>query len=119
MLTASDIKRLLDIANAGCHAGHVGQARIVYEGVLTLKPGFIPARIGQAYSHLVVDEFDEAEAILNDILAAHPADADAQVMLGLVCTLAGRSVEARAVLQPLTTEHGSRAELAATLLKNA
>lgn len=119
MLTASDIQRLLDIANTGCHTGHVGQARTIYEGVLALRPDFAPARIGQAYSHLVIDEFGEAEAILAEVLAANPADADAQVLLGLVCTLAGRSAEAEAVLQPLTAESGSRAELAATLLNHA
>lgn len=119
MLTASEIQRLLDIANVGCHTGHVGQARTIYEGVLALKPGFVPARIGLAYSHLVIDEFDEAETLLKEILGANPADLDAQVMLGLVYMLAGRTADAEPVLQPLTAEQGPRGELAENLLKTA
>ena len=116
MLAASEIQRLLDIANVGCHTGHVGQARTIYEGVLAMRPGFAPARIGLAYSHLVLDEFEAAEDILNDVLAACPADADAQVLLGLVHTLAGRRPQAEALLRPLSTGQGARAELAAQLL---
>lgn len=119
MLSAYDLQRLLDIANVGCHTGHVIQARTVYQGVLALKPGFVPARIGMAYSHLVLDEFDEAEGILKAILAANPADADAQALLGLVYTLARRPAEAATFLQPLTAGHDARAELAASLLNHA
>lgn len=119
MLTASDIQRLLDIANVGCHTGHVGQARTIYEGVLALKPGFAPARIGLAYSHLVIDEFDEAEIELKEILDANPADADALALLGLVYTLAGCQAPAEAILRPLATGQGARAELAENLLKIA
>lgn len=99
MLTDAQIQRLLDVANAACHKGYVEDARTVYEGVLAVKPGFAPALIGQALTHVVVDDFDGAASILQDeVLRDRPDDADALSLLGLSCMLAGRHDEARAVL---------------------
>ena len=82
MLTDSQIARLLDIANAGCHKGLVLQARTIYEGVLGVRPGHVPALIGQALSHIVIGEYDQAEKLLRDgVLSEHPDDADAKVKL--------------------------------------
>ena len=78
MLTDSQIARLLDIANAGCHKGMVLEARTIYDGVLALRPGHVPALIGQALSHVVIGEYDKAETLLrNGVLADHPDDPDA------------------------------------------
>ena len=64
-------------------------ARAMYAGVLALRPGFAPALMGKALSHIVVDDFDEAERLLKDeVLAAMPEDEDAQALLGLCYTLA-------------------------------
>ena len=101
MLSDTQISRLLDVANAACHRGNVLDARTVYAGVLALRPGFAPALMGKALSHIVVDDFDEAERILKDeVLAAMPEDGDAQALLG-----------------PLAAGEGPRAELAGGLLE--
>ncbi len=119
MLTDSQITRLLDIANAGCHKGLVLQARAIYDGVLAVRPGHVPALIGQALSHIVIGEYDEAEKLLCDgILSEHPDDADAKAMLGLCLCLADKKEEARAVLSPLVENGGQNAELARSLLEN-
>lgn len=119
MLTDSQITRLLDIANAGCHKGLVLQARAIYDGVLAVRPGHVPALIGQALSHIVIGEYDEAEKLLCDgILSEHPDDADAKAMLGLCLCLADKKEEARAVLSPLVENDGQNAELARSLLEN-
>lgn len=118
MLSDTQISRLLDVANAACHRGNVLDARTVYAGVLALRPGFAPALMGKALSHIVVDDFDEAERILKDeVLAAMPEDGDAQALLGLCCTLAKRQAEAEALLGPLAAGEGPRAELAGGLLE--
>ena len=71
MLSDTQISRLLDVANAACHGGNVVDARAMYAGVLALRPGFAPALMGKALSHIVVDDFDEAERLLKDeVLAA-------------------------------------------------
>ena len=119
MLTDSQITRLLDIANAGCHKGLVLQARAIYDGVLAVRPGHVPALIGQALSHIVIGEYDEAEKLLCDgVLSEHPDDADAKAMLGLCLCLAEKKEEARAVLNPLAENGGQNAELARSLLEN-
>ena len=56
-------------------------ARAMYAGVLALRPGFAPALMGKALSHIVVDDFDEAERLLKDeVLAAMPED-EAEMIL--------------------------------------
>ena len=119
MLTDSQIARLLDIANAGCHKGLVSQARIIYEGVLTVRPCHVPALIGQALSHIVIGEYEQAEKLLRDgVLSEHPDDADAKVMLGLCLCLADKKDEAAELLRPLAEGEDTAAGLARSLLEN-
>lgn len=95
MLSERQIARLLDMANLACQKGLVGEARTMFQAVLALKPNFAPALVGLAFSHVVVDDFDAALTILDDVLARNAADADALAMRGLACMLAGRKDEAR------------------------
>ena len=119
MLTDSQIARLLDIANAGCHQGLVSEARVIYEGVLAARPGHVPALIGQALSHIVIGEYDRAENLLRDgVLSEHPDDADAKTTLGLCLCLAGKKNEAEDTLRPLAESEGASAALARSLLDN-
>lgn len=117
MLNDSQIVRLLDIANAGCHHGHVQDARTVYENVLLLRPGHAPARIGLAMSHIVVDDFAKAEELLRAVLAENENDADARAALGLCLMLSQRHDEARDMLAPLEGVDGPGAKLAGSLLE--
>lgn len=118
MLTDSQIARLLDIANAGCHKGMVLEARTIYDGVLAVHPKHVPALIGQALSHIVIGEYEEAEKQLRDsVLSEHPEDADARATLGLCLCLADKKDEAREILAPLSEEQGEAAALARSLLE--
>lgn len=118
MLSDAQISRLLDVANAACHMGNAADARTIYAGVLALRPGFAPALIGKAMSHIVVSEYAEAERIMKEeVLVAVPDDVDALAVLGLCYTLDGRNDEAEAVLLPLAEGEGASAELAAGLLE--
>ena len=57
-------------------------------------PGFAPALMGKALSHIVVDDFDEAERLLKDeVLAAMPEDEDARRCL--VCVTPWRDGKAK------------------------
>lgn len=117
MLTDSQIVRLLDIANAGCHKGLVLEARTIYNGVLADRPGHVPALIGQALSHIVIGEYAQAEEILrNQVLSDHPDDADGRAMLGLCLCLADRKDEAKNILEGLADGETGTAELARSLL---
>lgn len=118
MLTDSQIVRLLDIANAGCHKGMVMEARTIYEGILAVLPGHAPALIGRALSHIVIGEYGQAETILrSEVLSEKPDDAEGRVMLGLCLFLADKKDEAEEILQPLAEEEHSSAELAKSLLE--
>ncbi len=101
MLSDDQIKRLLDIANVACHTGKVYNARVIYDAVLTIKPNHVPTRISLAFSHIVVDDFEVAEQMLNDVLKEIPADPDAVVMLGLNYLLSGNRNKAHEVLNPI------------------
>ena len=119
MLTDSQIARLLDIANAGCHKGMPLKARTIYDGVLAVRPGHVPALIGQALSHITIGEYEQAETILRDsVLSKHPDDADALTMLGLCYCLAGKKEEAQELLQPLADGDDTSASLARSLLES-
>ena len=118
MLTDSQIVRLLDIANTACHKGLVLDARTIYDGVLASRPGHVPALIGQALSHIVIGEYDQAEDMLRtQVLADHPEDADGRAILGLCLCLADKKDEARQVLQELADEQTGGADLARSLLE--
>ncbi len=117
MLNSTQIQRLLDIANVGCHNGYVYNARVIYDTVLTVKPDFAPAKIGLAFSHIVVDDFPVAEEILNAVLANNDDDIDAKVMLGLNLILAGESDRAHQILKPVSEDISTPAgKLAADLM---
>ncbi len=108
MLTAKDVTRLLDIANAGVNKGQIALARKVYEGILAGRPDHAPALISLALSHVAVSEYDRAEEILRRILDVNPEDADALAYLGLAAKLAGRNDEAEEILEKIpvgTTAH--------------
>ncbi|WP_297218890.1 tetratricopeptide repeat protein [uncultured Desulfovibrio sp.] len=94
MLTERQIARLLDLANLACQKGMIGEGRSIFQAVLAIRPGFAPALVGLAFSHIVVDDFDGALTLLDKVLAANAADADALAMRGLACMLAGRREEA-------------------------
>ena len=115
VLDDSQISRLLDIANAGCHKGCVHEARTIYDSVLALKPGHVPALIGRALSHIVVSDFDTAEAMLCDLLSEHADDADARCMLGL-CLMLQKKEEGRTLLSSLQERDDAAGNLARNLL---
>ena len=116
VLNDSQISRLLDIANAGCHKGCVHEARTIYDSVLTLKPGHVPALIGRALSHIVVGDYDTADTILRDILSANSEDADAKCMLGL-CLMMQKKEEGRVLLSALQERDDTAGKLAKQLLE--
>lgn len=114
MFSTTETQRLLDIANAGCAKGHVLEARVIYEALLVLNPDSLSASIGLAFSHIVLNEFDKGEQVLRErVLATHPHDKDAGVMLGLCQILAGNKAVAQEILEPLAQAGTEHAELAA------
>ncbi|HIU18197.1 MAG TPA: tetratricopeptide repeat protein [Candidatus Avidesulfovibrio excrementigallinarum] len=109
MLSEQQISRLLDLANLASQKGLVRESRIILKGVLAVKPDFVPALIGLAFSHTVVDDFDGALAILDRVLEMSPHDPDALAMKGLACILAGRRAEAEELFAGLEQDSAAAA----------
>ncbi len=116
MLTDAEVKRLLDVANAGVNKGEVALARQIYDGILACRPDHVPTKISRALSYTVVGACDEAKTILEGVLAEHPDDADALVYLGLTEKCAGNNDAAREVLSRVPAE-GAAGRLAQNLLE--
>lgn len=109
MLTASEISRLLDIANAGLHRGEIALARQVYDGILAGHPGHVPTLVSYALSHIAVGEYEKADALLREkVLSDHPDDPDALVYLGLSAFLSERKDEAREYFARIPEGAGAR-----------
>ena len=94
MLTEEQIARLLDLANLASQKGLIRESRTILDGVLAVRSEFAPALVSLAFTHIVVDDFDGALAILERTLTTHPDDPDALAMKGLAFLLAGRRSEA-------------------------
>ncbi len=116
MLDDNQVKRLLDVAYAGCHKGMVAEGRKIFSGVLADRPAYAPAEIGLAFSHLVVDEFPRALEILNGVLERDPGDRDALCMQGFCSFLAGDRDAAREKLAPLADGDDNAAAMARDIL---
>ena len=106
------LPRLLEAGFFAAHTGKVFQARALFTGLLQARPGLVRARLGMAFSHLVANEFDQAEAGLNEILEASPENPEALALLGLCLTLSGRLEEAGQALGRIEDAAGPPFELA-------
>lgn len=118
MLTAPEITRLLDIANAGVNKGQIALARRIYEGILEGHPDHAPTKISLALSRIAVGEYAAADEALQSVLAKNAEDWDALAYLGLSAKLAGREEEAEALLNRIPESAPAHA-LAKSLLEAA
>jgi len=116
MLSERQTARLLDLGNLACQKGLVQEARTIFDGVLALKPHFVPALVGLAFSHVVVDDFATAQTILNKVLDTHPDDADALAILGLAQMLSGQKEEAEQTFARIPGT-GTAADLARAVME--
>jgi len=115
LLEDADISLLLDIANMACHRGFPAEARSIVDGVLAIKPDFPPALISLAFSHLIVDAFDEALAILDPVLEKNPKDNDAIIMKGMTLLLNKKISEAKELFDSIP-ENAPQKSIAKDLL---
>ena len=90
MFSERQIARLLDLGNLACQKGMVKEAITIIEGVLALRPGFPPALVGLAFTRVVVDDFDGAQAILDRVLAGGQRRAGHAGAFAHACRTQGR-----------------------------
>ncbi len=95
ILEKEKISALIQIGFAGCAKGQIFQARRLFEGLLCADSELVGAKIGLAFSYIVVDDFDKADQILDEFLVSHSDDADVKAMKVFSLALQKKSEEAK------------------------
>lgn len=95
ILEKEKISALIQIGFAGCAKGQIFQARRLFEGLLCADSELVVAKIGLAFSYIVVDDFDKADQILDELLVSHSDDADVKAMKVFSLALQKKSEEAK------------------------
>ena len=95
ILEKEKISALIQIGFAGCAKGQLFQARRLFEGLLCVDSELVGAKIGLAFSYIVVDDFDKADQILDELLVSHSDDADVKAMKVFSLALQKKSEEAK------------------------
>ena len=95
ILEKEKISALIQIGFAGCAKGQIFQARRLFEGLLCADSELVGAKIGLAFSYIVVDYFDNADQILDELLVSHSDDADVKAMKVFSLALQKKSEEAK------------------------
>ncbi len=117
-LEKDDIKLLIDIAFEGCSKGKVADSRAVFSNLLIANPELVAAKIGQAFSHIVVDEFSEADGILEEVLAKDNANDDARGFLVLSKSLQKNTDEVDRLMTTFVDKSSSGYQLALNLVNS-
>jgi thioredoxin-like negative regulator of GroEL len=100
LIDEAQLARLVDVGLAAAHLGKPGEARAIFEKLLVYRPEHAPAKIGLAFTYLVCNDWEKAEAILRDeVLARNPEDTEALALLGLALGFAGKAEEAARTLE--------------------
>lgn len=87
------------LGDAFVRLGRRQEAGNAYAAVLSAKPGFTPARMGQARLAALEGRVDEAIAIVDEVKAADPKIADAYLLKAELMSMRGEADAARAELR--------------------
>ena len=66
LIEKSNLSRLIETGFFACMQGKILQARRIFENVLEYNADLVPAKIGLAFTYLVVDDFARGEELLGD-----------------------------------------------------
>ena len=117
ILDNEKISTLIQIGFAGCTKGQIFQARRLFEGLLCANPEILGAKLGLAFSHLVVDDFAKADELLDELMTKYEHDADVKAMKVFSCALQKQAEEAHAIADLISPEDVSAYQLCQDSLK--
>ena len=117
ILEKEKISALIQIGFAGCAKGQIFQARRLFEGLLCADSELVGAKIGLAFSYIVVDDFDKADQILDELLVSHSDDADVKAMKVFSLALQKKSEEAKELASSVDASQQSAYNLCQDALK--
>lgn len=102
MLKSEDKTLLVSLGFEACQQGKVAQGRDIFASLCVAEPENDVYQIGLAFSHTVVDEFEQAAVILDKILSAFPESVEAREILALTHYLSGQTEMAKQQLSYIT-----------------
>ena len=81
VLSKDKVRLLLTIGFAACAGGKVAHARKLFENLRIAYPEADPVQVGLAFSHIVVDDFETGERLLQEVISRGDEDQDALSLL--------------------------------------
>lgn len=83
VLSKEEIKFLINLGFNACAQGKVLYGRDIFENLLRFDENLQGAKIGLAFSHIVVDSFVIADSLLNELLSKEEHNYDACAFMAL------------------------------------
>ena len=108
---------LLTIYFAACASGKVAHARKLFENLRIAYPEADPVQVGLAFSHIVVDDFETGERLLQEVISRGDEDQDALSLLAFSKALQKKEDEVREIAASISEEHPSAYKLAQEALQ--
>lgn len=112
-----ELSTMVQLAIVGCMKGKVKQSRDILNLILTAYPDNIAAKTCYAFSCIVVDEFAQADSMLEDIINADSENDDAKGFLVLSKKLQGNLDIANEVFETIKDSNSCGYKLAKEALE--
>ena len=90
-LDKNELALLCKVGFLACASGKVYEGRQMFESLLLALPKNQSVMIGLAFSHMVVDDFETSDSILQEIIEADSTNYDAIGLLALSYALQKRN----------------------------
>lgn len=116
VLSKDEIRLLLNIGYAACAKGQVLYSRRIFDNLLAVFPDMEAVKIGKAFSHIVVDEFDKSQAILEPLTTSENVGDEVYALLAFSYALQKREQEAKDFAGKVSSENESAYALAQSAL---
>jgi Tfp pilus assembly protein PilF len=114
-LVTVKLETILGVGLIGVHTGIIEPSRRLFEGLLAYQPELLSAKVGLGLSYLVINKFEDATKIFQEVLEKEPKHPEARVFLALNKSLNGEGDDG--IFDQLSKEIGPAAELAKNLLE--
>ncbi len=112
LLSTEEKRLLVKLGFAACQKGKVKHARDLFEKLLEAEPDAVGAKVGLAFSHIVVNDFAKGDELLNEVMVKHPDDMEAAALRVLSFALQKKENEAREAAAKIPEKEGSAYSLA-------
>ncbi len=111
LLEKKDLTLLVNIAFALCLKGKVFEGREILKHLKEAEPSLMAAKVGIAFSHITVNEFDKARELLDECLQEDPDDQDVLALKAFSYALEKNEDEVKELGEKISEDHPSAFKL--------